>query len=132
MTDKLKALATYLECDLDEVDKCSYGENHFDGPGGEYLVCTDDEADEECAEYIKQSLWAFNASFLSGFTGLPEEVFTALQDKCEGANDTFEQLINDVDGFIEEAIGADGRGHFLSGYDGCENSQDEFFIYRTN
>jgi hypothetical protein len=34
--------------------------------------------------------------------------------------------------FADEAISADGRGHFLSGYDGNENEQDGFYIYRTN
>lgn len=31
-----------------------------------------------------------------------------------------------------EKINADGRGHFISYYDGNENEQNGFFIYRLN
>jgi hypothetical protein len=40
--------------------------------------------------------------------------------KCEDANETIAALITDIDEFIEDAICADGRGHFLNGYDGEE------------
>jgi hypothetical protein len=56
--------------------------------------------------------------------------------KCEGANDAILALIEKtdggLDGFVEEAISADGRGHFLSSYDGNENHESGFYIYRTN
>lgn len=48
------------------------------------------------------------------------------------ANSIVKALINDIDTFVYDAIDADGRGHFLSFYDGREHEQDEFFIYRTN
>ena len=42
----------------------------------------------------------------------------------------------DEDGFIEDVISTDGRGHTLSSYDGHENEviyRDEwYYIYRTN
>lgn len=133
---RIAALAAHLECDVNDISEDSYGENTFDAEGGEYLVLTDSEADDRAAEYIKDSLWAFNASFLSNYTDLPEEVFTAMQDKCEGANDAFTVLVSradgGLDGFIEEAISADGRGHFMSSYDGEENEEGEYFIYRIN
>ncbi len=118
----------------------------------DYMVLTDEEADEKAADYIKDSLWAFNASFLSNETGYPIEVFESLQDKYESGNDAVEALIDsqksdtDMEGFIEAAISADGRGHFLSSYDGNENEETvsgitceetgedntTFYIYRTN
>jgi hypothetical protein len=56
--------------------------------------------------------------------------------KCEGANNAILSIIEKtdggIDGFVEEAISADGRGHFLSSYDGDENEKDGFFIYRIN
>jgi len=107
-----------------------------------YIVLTDEEADEMAANYIKDSLWAFNASFLASETGYPQEVFKGLQDQCEGANDAFYALIDsnksdtDIKGFIESAISADGRGHFMSSYDGNEHEQSinggYFYIYRMN
>jgi hypothetical protein len=57
------------------------------------------------------------------------------QQKAEGSND---ELFNIIDGqgrmqeFVDDAISADGRGHFLSSYDGIENEQDDFFIYQVN
>jgi hypothetical protein len=56
--------------------------------------------------------------------------------KCEGANDSILALIEKtdggLDGFVEEAVSVDGRGHFLSGYDGEECEVGEFFAYRIN
>jgi len=116
-----------------------YQSNCFGFGGGEYLVLTDDEADEVAAEYILSSLWAFRPSFLSGETGLPEEVFSALSKQCEGANDAVEALIKGSCGlsdFISEAVAADGRGHFIATYDGEESEVvlggECYYVYRVN
>lgn len=140
--EKIELLATYLEIDVEDISVSGHDENTFEVGRAEYMVLTDEEADEKVAEHIKETLWAFNAYFLANYTDLPEEVFTALQDRCEGANETFFKLIKRADGgfegFVEDAVRADGRGHFLSGYDGEENEiyDDEeceyFYIYRTN
>jgi hypothetical protein len=111
------------------------GNNVFSVGRCEYLVLTDDEADAACADRIKDSLWAFNASFLSGETGIDDSVFEALADKCEGANDAVLSIIEGtcgIDDFVKSAAGADGRGHFLSGYDGNEDEYGDFYIYRIN
>ncbi len=59
-----------------------------DSYDADYLVLTDSEAEEKAEEYIKESLWAFNASFLSNVTGFDISIFEAIQanDKCEGNN----------------------------------------------
>lgn len=131
MTIKLtavQALATFLKIDEDEAQDLIDQDN--------YLVLTDDEADEKAAEYIKDTLWAFNASFIIENSDLPweaEEMIKSFQEaKCEGANDTIAAMITDIEAFIEAAISADGRGHFMSSYDGEENEQCEYFIYRMN
>lgn len=130
-----QVLANYLGCDVNDLDGDEDGERYELG-SKEYLILTDNEADEKAREYIKDSLWAFNASFLSGFCDMPEEMFTAVKDKCEDANEAVLQCVERADGglnaFVEEAISADGRGHFLSGYDGNENEEGEYFIYRVN
>lgn len=106
--------------------------------GNDYLVLTDSEADEKAKEYILDSVWAFNPSFLAGETGIDEEVFTAIQanDRCESNNSAILRLIDDEDSFVESAISADGRGHFISSYDGNENEEnvfgDTYYIYRIN
>lgn len=119
----------------DDVTDAGYGENTFKLGGAEYMVLTDEEADEVCAERIKDSLWAFNADFLSGETGIDSMVFSALSDKCEGANDAVESIIRGscgLDAFVESAASADGRGHFISSYDGEEDDYCDFYIYRVN
>lgn len=119
----------------DDVTQTRYSDDTFDAPGAEYRVLTDSEADTAAADYVKDSLWAFNASFLSGETGIDDSVFAALADKCEGANDAIESIIRGtcgIDSFVESAVGADGRGHFISQYDGEENDCGEFYIYRVN
>jgi hypothetical protein len=52
---------------------------------------------------------------------------------CEDANEIVRAMIGErMDDFVSQAIGADERGHFLSSYDGEENQQGEFYIYRNN
>jgi len=118
----------------------------------DYLVLTDEEANEKVKEYIEGSLWAFNADFIIGECGLDFSGVDSLrkmqQDSCEDANDFIRSLIDkctDIDSFVESAVRADGRGHFLSSYDGEENeetvcefceetgeNETMFYIYRVN
>ena len=106
---------------------------------GLFLVLTDEEADAHTRQYIEESVWAFNASFLAGQTGLPESAFEALSKQCEEGNEPIMQMIRatcGIDSFVEAAISADGRGHFLARYDHEErefnNGRMTFYIYRIN
>ena len=153
---KAQALADYLECDLEDVKapaddngrpyqtdifRVSEGYSH----DTEYLVFTEEEADEACAEAVENSLWAFNSDFLQRFLGLPEEAQEMLrvfqETKCEDANDTIRAMLgDDFDYFVEEAVSADGRAHFLAQYDSEEievtvgkgDKAVDLFIYRVN
>jgi hypothetical protein len=103
----------------------------------EYLVLTEDEADKKTKEYIRESVWAFNASFISGHTGLSEEFLSAVQEAlCEDANEGLVEILERFevwDDFMSEAISADGRGHFLAHYDSEEHEgPDDSYIYRVN
>lgn len=105
--------------------------------GEDYLIVTDDEADEACKENIEECLWAFNANFLEGETGIDAKVFEALQPQCESANDAIRSIIDGscgIDEFVESAVSADGRGHFLNSYDGEERElgteNGYYFIYQ--
>ena len=139
----VEALADFAECDPSEVEQFNlpyYGMEVFSVGSKRYAVGTDSEADEACKEYIKDSAWAFRSSFICECCNLPQELAEALEamqsQKCEGANDAILALIEKtdggLDGFVEDAISADGRGHFLSSYDGGENEKDGFFIYRID
>lgn len=136
----IEALAKYLECsksDLDEKSYDYYGLEVFSLGKKEYAVGTDEEADKACAEYIKQTAWAFRPEFVASECGMPEaeEIIQAAQAKCEDSNDAILAIIKGSCGiasFVDSAISADGRGHFLAQYDGNENEQGNFYIYRIN
>lgn len=108
--------------------------------GDEYaLALSEAEADAACAEYIRNSAWAFNTDFIIehssalDFDEASKVIVNAIQKLCESGNDAMLRLIDDVDTFIQDAIDADGRGNFLSGYDGRElDLGDGVFLYRIN
>jgi len=105
--------------------------------GEDYLVLTDEEADDMVRDYIEDNVWSFKPSFLRSYTGIDEEVFKVLQEKCsEDANDAIKSMIQDFDGFVDDAVRTDGRGHFLSPYDGNEHevtvNDTTYYIYRVN
>ena len=132
--EKQLQLAKFLDCLPSELES-DCDESTFNYGRATYRVLTDSEADEACAESIEQSLWAFNADFLSGYTKLDSRVFSALSELCEDANDAVRALIDGsggFDNFVSEAVGADGRGHFMSSYDGEEWGYGGYYIYRTN
>jgi len=144
--DEDKARAAFLLWDIENGNSGAPDgveiEENYGGTGyritegrAEYLICTDDEADALCKDQVEQSLFAFNASFLSGETGIDDTVFEALADKCEGANDAIMSIIKGTcgfDDFVKSATSTDGRGHFLASYDHEENESGDYFIYRTN
>lgn len=141
--DPTGLLAAHLDIDPLDVTEATYGNNEWDAEGATYLVLTDDEADAAVIDYIRESVWAFNAEFLASETGLDAAVFEALQPQCEGANAAIltliEKLAEDgLEGFAAEAVRYDGRGHFLAQYDGEELELDDpdghvvAYAYRTN
>jgi hypothetical protein len=136
--------AAYRIWSLDNGNSTNPDDADFDGHTVsegriEYLVLTDDGANEACRDRIADSLWAFNADFLSGATGIDSTVFEVLAGKCEGANDAVRSIIDGTCGFedfADIAASADGRGHFLSSYDGEESEISVngkwYYIYRQN
>lgn len=133
---KMEALAKFLGCDKDEIEQSSYAEDVLEYGSQEYMVLTDSEADEKAREEILDSVWAFRSEFLSAHLkeGVDGDIIETIQanGRCEYNNAAILSLIEDVDHFVEDAIAADGRGHFLSHYDGDENEQDGYYIYRLN
>lgn len=135
---KVKALAVFLNVTEEEIDSSEYDENLFEFENQEYLVLTDEEANERTKEYISDTVWAFNTDFIIqhsstlDYDKASEQVIRAIQDLYENGNEAIKKLIDDFDEFVENAISADGRGHFISGYDGEENEEGGFYIYRIN
>ena len=120
-------------------ENCLLVEEDYTEIDDDYSVYTDEEADEKAEIYISESVWAFNAGFIINHSKLPYEAIEMVEGfqsaKCEDANDTILALIDDFDEFVSDAISADGRGHFLSSYDGEENEEmvngETYYIYRN-
>ena len=138
--EKIKALAIYLECEEDEISE-GYDECTFEYGRGEYLVCTDEEADERCEDYILDTLWAFNTSYIMNYIDTHTDYddnnlrkcLVTVQELYEASNYLIKLLVGDRLGkFIDDAISTDGRGHYLAFYDDEENEINGYFIYRTN
>ena len=124
--EKIEALAKHLDCSIDEAVVSM----------DDYLVYTDDEADEAVYNYIDESVCFFRSDFIAAHAEVDEEVIKKLQELHENSNKAIRSLIKDFDHFVDDAICADGRGHFLSSYDGEENEQtingNDYYIYRSN
>ena len=134
--EKVRALQNHLNLDDEEVNNITFNGNEFIHGDREYLVLEDEEADKRAEEYIKDTAWAFKPSFLSAHTGIDEDVFNILSEKCEDSNNAVLSMIKDFDHFVSDAISSDGRGHFIATYDHDESIEEinntEYFIYRTN
>ena len=124
--EKIEALAKHLDCSIDEAVVSM----------DDYLVYTDDEADEAVYNYIDESVCFFRSDFIAAHTDVDKEVITKLQELHEDSNQAIKSLIKDFDHFVSDAVCADGRAHFLSSYDGEENQQtingNDYYIYRSN
>ena len=133
---KIEALAKFLEISIEDITETDWGTLEADG--SEFLVLTDEEAYAKAYEEIEESLWAFKAEFIidmCGFSGGEKSLIAMQRESCEDCNEFIKAMIKGTCGlnfFMNRAIKYDGRGHFISMYDGEENEQDEYFIYRAN
>lgn len=125
---RIEALAKITGDAAEDFERARYGDHTFIGPGNaEYLVLTDDEADAAARTAIEDSLWAFRPEFIAAHANatLDAAAIDALGkmqgELCESAGPLVRALIRDFDHFVADAIRADGRGHFLAGYDGKES-----------
>lgn len=135
--EKTQALAKYLKVEQSEIETSRYDNDTLEHGREEYLVLTDEEADSRAKDAILESAWAFRPEFLAAHLkeGVDQEVVELIQSngKCEDNNKAILSLIDDVDHFVDDAIKADGRGHFLSHYDGEEiELSGGLYAYRNN
>lgn len=127
---KLYALGEYFAAPADTITKEDYDHHGLDVytvNGDSYAIGTDEEADAAARDYITDTLWAFKAEFILDCCNLDRsgaESLGDMQEKAgENANAFILSLITQtcgLDYFCEEALRWDGRGHFLSPYDGEE------------
>lgn len=128
-TVRLTALSMHLSEPSDTMT--AHDDGRIEVGNREYLVLTDEEADKAARAAVEDSLWAFNASFIldhmdygDANRGRLEKSIAKMQEElCEDAGPMVMALIggrSKFAKFADAAIGADGRGHFLSSYDGEE------------
>ena len=140
-TTEAIVLAAHIGVDLDEA------ESYIDSE--DYLVLTDEQANDWVREEIEEMVWAFTPSFLQAHTGVDSGTLKTMQESlCENANEPITAMIKDFDHFVDDAVACDGRGHFLAGYDGVEHEipylsvvreglcyktkETRYYIYRRN
>lgn len=120
-----------------------------------YEVLTEVEADLIVKEKVEDSLWSMRPEFLVGHLSLdgsgfgnPDVVKSVrkVQELRESSNDLLKAAVKDLDFLVKEVVASDGRGHYLSPYDGVENEERvflkteagvvtghiDFLIYRQN
>jgi len=136
-TTRAQALASYLKIDESEIEASKYDSNIFIASGCEMLVLSDEEATERAREYILDSLWAFNSEFLARYIECDDEralisSLKIIQEKlCESANPVIKAMLGEkLEEVIDDAIEEDGRGHFMSSYDGIEHESLGYYIYK--
>ena len=146
-------LAEHLAVPVEDIEATKYqpgADNappvQFEAMRGEYLVLTEAEADKMVEEKILDDVWAFKPEFVVSHLkiDLPAHRYDRFvkvikkvqEDLCEDANDLLRPLLKDEKEFVEDAVSADGRGHFLSGYDGEDNDVRvdgvTLYVYRVN
>jgi hypothetical protein len=109
--EKIEALAKYLECEYEDITEIN--EENYKIGKQEYLVLTDDEAedrwDEELENYIDNCI----------LPDVPESV----------------RFYFDSEKWKDDAR-MDGRGHSIATYDGSEEYETingtDYYIYRMN
>ena len=133
-----------MEALSQEFDTCyseiSYnGDNTWSIAGADYMVLTDEEADDKTYEEVENLLWAFNSDFLANMTGLDVAVFDTLSKLYEDSQEAIKAIVENtctMDDLVNEAIAWDGRGHFLSTYDGNEIELsvdgEDYYCYRID
>lgn len=139
---RILALSRHLDTEPDDILESPYDEHTFTYGSKEYKVLTDEEADAAAREYIAETLWAFRPVFLTCYTCgrlTPEDIQGIIGDRCEDANPALRALVDagrGLDRLVRDAIASDGRGHFLSSYDGEEHEvqvgDTYLYIVRVN
>lgn len=132
---KIQAVKSFLmqyeaydenEIQADNITVSAYDESMFEFENFELLVLTDNEADDKAKEYIKESVWAFKPEFIINHSSALDHdkaskmIVKAISEQYENGNEAMLKLIDDFEDFAQDAIDSDGRGHFMSSYDGEE------------
>lgn len=136
--DKEFCWVTEIDIDIDRTTMEHWSLPVIEIDGYEYAVAEDEEeAIKAAEEYIRESVWAFNADFIlrHSFIGIgrSDKLIKALKqiqgELCEDANELMYSLVKDEwEDFVNDAIEADGIGHFLAPYDDQEQEISDLWF----
>lgn len=98
MNEKMESLRMFLGYDsIEDITESTYDENTFDTPDGEYMVLTDEEADEKAKERVSDFI---DDCGITGFTpSFQEEIknnYTDLSWFDEAMRESYEFYIDDI------------------------------------
>ena len=135
---------------VDRYFSNSYSDYVYETCGEEFCILEDERAYALAFQLIKDELWAFTPGFIVkhlkheivyceypvDLDDLQLAIRAAQERLCEGSNAIIHALIDDLNVFVDDAIAADGRGHFISSYDGEEHEVtvdgETYYIYRLS
>jgi len=129
------ALVQMFDLSENDLEHVEINETSVTVQGINYIAGNDEQMDEKTYEYIKDSAWAFNKGFIIDHSSVldndegSEQILSAIQEQCEGGNEAVLKLIDDFEEFADDAISADGRGHFLNNYNGAEEEASINGVY---
>lgn len=134
----MKITVEQVEEALDYVEYDHYGLPVIEINGDEYAVGSPKEVKKATVEYCRDNIQHFTPEFLAQNSKFSTLLFKKLQECEVFDSDVYLELIDDLESFADEAEMVDGRGHFLSPYDGeeIEVYDDEgiivYYLYRIN
>lgn len=143
---RIAALAKHLGLDndgADDLEVAGYDDTSIKYGREEYLVLTDEEADDRATTTFRETLWACTPRFLASYvpalrSARVERAWAdVMGELSDDANPLVEALLGDrLEEAVKDGLSLDGRGHFLAHYDGAEYDATvdgtTFYIYRTN
>lgn len=138
---KIAALAEYFGIAPERISK-NNNENIYNTcmyliDDNRFYVADEREADKLARAFILEDIWSFRPEFILDHSKALQEggsqavsAFKQMQEvMCENCTPIVKALIDDIDRFVKDAIAIEGRGHFISLYDGEEHEKNGIKIY---
>ena len=134
-------LANHLGCDINTIKNSLYKENLFEHENSDYLVLSNEEADEETRKQITDTLWSLDALLIKQYikTDISTETIEHIQaEMCPNCIHLLLALMENVDLFYKEIGKKFGRNYFIAFHDCLEHVIFEFegnrryYIYRLS
>jgi hypothetical protein len=109
----------------------------FEYQGREYLVLTDEEADEMVHSRLIETLHLMRPLYFAQETDMPEYIFAHILKLYEDATEILEAVIQryasgGMAGFMKRMMQSLGRGQVLASYNHQEEFHADLFFYRIS